>query len=118
MIKFEKVKRFADAELALPTRATAKSAGYDFSVAETTVIPSYQKQIDNIIKKAEKENKNIEDLSLKEIAELTKGCRPTLVPTGIKCQLEEGTYLELAIRSSSPLKYWLVLANSVGRLLF
>ena len=32
----------------------------------------------------------------------------------MKCRLDKGTYLELAIRSSSPLKYWLILANSVG----
>lgn len=40
--------------------------------------------------------------------------RPTLVPTGMKCKLDPGTYLELSVRSSSPLKYWLILANGVG----
>jgi dUTP pyrophosphatase len=40
--------------------------------------------------------------------------KPTLVPTGVKCKLEPGTYLELSVRSSSPLKYWLFLANGVG----
>ena len=37
-----------------------------------------------------------------------------MVSTGVKCQLDPGTYLELSVRSSTPLKYWLVLANGVG----
>ena len=40
--------------------------------------------------------------------------RPTLVPTGIKCEMPEGFYLELSVRSSCPLKHWLILANGVG----
>ena len=50
------------------------------------------------------------------MAALTKTAKakPTLVPTGIKCKLDKGTYLELSVRSSCPLKYWLVLANSIG----
>jgi dUTP pyrophosphatase len=48
--------------------------------------------------------------------EFTKktGYRPTLVSTGMKCKLDPGTYLQLSVRSSSPLKYWLCLANGVG----
>ena len=34
--------------------------------------------------------------------------------TGVKCALEPDTYLELSVRSSTPLKYWLILANGVG----
>lgn len=37
-----------------------------------------------------------------------------MVSTGVKCQLDPGTYLELSVRSSTPLKYWLILANGVG----
>ena len=50
--------------------------------------------------------------------ELTKqsGFRPTLVPTGVKCKIPEGYYLQLSVRSSTPLKTWLVLANSVGNI--
>ena len=50
------------------------------------------------------------------VAKITKktGAKPTLVPTGIKCKLDPDTYLELSVRSSSPLKYWLILANGVG----
>ena len=32
----------------------------------------------------------------------------------MKCQLDSNTYLELSVRSSCPLKYWLIMANSVG----
>ena len=32
----------------------------------------------------------------------------------MKCQLDSGYYLELSMRSSSPLKYLLVMANGVG----
>jgi dUTP pyrophosphatase len=50
------------------------------------------------------------------MANLTKAAnaRTTVVPTGIKAQLDEGTYLELTVRSSCPMKYWLILANGVG----
>ena len=40
--------------------------------------------------------------------------KPTLVSTGMKCKLDPGTFLQLSVRSSSPLKYWLMLANGVG----
>ena len=50
------------------------------------------------------------------MAKFTKetGFRPTLVSTGMKCKLDPGTWLQLSVRSSSSLKYWLVLGNSVG----
>jgi dUTPase len=50
------------------------------------------------------------------MAAITKAtkAKPTLVPTGMKCKLEPDTYLELSVRSSCPLKHWLILANSVG----
>lgn len=116
MARFEIVKRFKDTNLELPKRATSNSAGYDFKVAETTIIPAYRKHTDRIVNNLHR----MEDInaasaySLDDIAKLTKEARPTLVPTGIKCKLDKGTYLELAIRSSSPLKYWLILANSIG----
>ena len=40
--------------------------------------------------------------------------RPTLVPTGVKCKLDEDKVLQTYIRSSSALKHGLQLANSVG----
>ena len=55
-------------------------------------------------------------MNLADIAAFTKEykVKPTLVPTGIKCQLANDCYLELSVRSSTPLKHWLILANGVG----
>ena len=126
MAKFEKVKRFADQDITLPQRKTKYSAGYDFEVAEDIIVPSYlilYKQLEteafkdvefmDIFFDPSKLNKIY---TLDEIANLTKltKAKPTLVPTGVKCKLEPNTYLELSVRSSCPLKYWLILANSVG----
>lgn len=111
---FEKVKRFSDTDLPLPVRGTRDSAGYDLAAAEDIIIPSYVKMIDTL---------NHEDImnyhipvNLAEAANMTKlyGFKPTLVPTGVKCHMPEGYYLELSVRSSTPLKYWLLLANGVG----
>ena len=112
MIKFEKVSRFADVDIQLPERKTADSAGYDFVVAEDTIVPSIGRHFNSLLAYADP----IDAKSLEEIEKLTKetAARPTLVPTGIKCHLGLGQYLELSVRSSCPLKYWLVLANGVG----
>ena len=37
-----------------------------------------------------------------------------LVPTGVKAQIDEGYWLQLAIRSSTPRKLGLILANGIG----
>lgn len=120
MAKFEKVKRFEDKDIQLPKRGTAASAGYDFYVAEDIVIPSlyannerfFHFQIGYALDfQTMKETLNLSDAE-KFYKEL--GFRPTLVPTGVKCKLDEGTYLELSVRSSTPLKYLLILANGVG----
>jgi dUTP pyrophosphatase len=122
MAKFEKVSRFAEVDINLPQRKTAESAGYDMEVAEDIIIPSYHNLMD-VTKSILSpymlfDDGNIQSrvLSLNDIAEVTKllNAKPTLVPTGMKCKLEPGTYLELSVRSSCPLKYWLILANSVG----
>lgn len=114
MVKFELISKFADSGLPIPERKTKDSAGYDFTVAEDTVIPSYIK-----LMKSMKKDVAIDEslpLCLSDMASITKGLgiKPTLVPTGVKCQLNPGTYLELSVRSSCPLKYWLVMANGVG----
>lgn len=119
---FEKVSRFADVDLPLPTRATANSAGYDFVVAEDTVIPPYDflrtKIQDNLFEKNRHEDFYgfINPLTLDEIASMTKELKTkvTLVSTGMKCKLEPNQYLELSARSSLPLKHWLVVANGIG----
>lgn len=114
MAKFEKISKYESADLAMPVRKTAQSAGYDMAAAEDIVIPS----VFNLMEEA-KANlliENDEFLTLETMAKLTKtfGIKPTLVPTGMKCKLNPGTYLQLSVRSSSPLKYWIMLANSVG----
>ena len=113
MIKFEKVSRLADTDFNLPVRKTANSAGYDFEVAEDICIPTHTHQLLDMAKFSPQP---IEAYTLEEMAALTKRtkAKPTLVSTGVKCYLEEGYYLELSVRSSTPLKYWLILANGVG----
>ena len=111
MIKFEKVSKYANADFAMPIHKTAASAGYDFVVAKDTLVPSYHKQMDKLTQQF------IQDpLTLKEMKNLCKACgaKPTLVSTGVKCYLEPDTYLELSVRSSTPLNSWLILANSKG----
>lgn len=44
----------------------------------------------------------------------SKFLKPVLVPTGIKAYMGEDEFLQLANRSSNPLKRFLVLANGVG----
>lgn len=134
MAHFEKVSRFDGEAIAMPVRKTASSAGYDFVVAEDTIIPSYDNcliamNIEGGIDPAfdlgdvfdaffgEKKTETKHHIyTLDEVAAITKKtkAKPTLVSTGMKCKLDPGTYLELSVRSSSPLKYWLVLANGVG----
>lgn len=113
-MKFEIVSKYADAGLSLPIRKTKASAGYDFQVAEDTVIPSYGQEYNRVCNNYYSNCKN--PVSLTRINEITKDekFRPTLVPTGIKCKMPEDMYLELSVRSSCPLKHWLILANGVG----
>lgn len=81
---FEVAKGYEDKNINLPVRKTKYSAGYDVEAAEDIVIPMF-----------------------------TPGCKPTLIPTGLKayCQPDE-CYL-LLNRSSGPKKGFLM-ANSVG----
>ena len=113
MAKFEIVSKYSGNGLSLPTRETGQSAGYDFCVAEDIIVPSFFNIPNEILKKEEFIKSKY---TLDEIGALYKEnkYKPTLVPTGIKCQLDPGYYLELSVRSSTPLKYWLILANGVG----
>ena len=114
MAIFEKVSKYADADIAMPIRKTAQSAGYDMVAAEDYIIPSLWLMTMEAagVWPVEPDEFVTTDL----MAKFTKqtGFKPTLVSTGMKCKLDPGTYLELSVRSSCPLKYWLVLANSVG----
>ena len=115
-MKFEVISKYTDAGLNLPVRKTKASAGYDFQVAEDTLIPSYFKLVDKIMNATHETCHTAGSFTLSEMAQLTKDFRakPTLVPTGIKCEVPEDMYLELSVRSSCPLKHWLILANGVG----
>lgn len=114
MAKFEKVSRYADKEIVMPIRKTSQSAGYDLVAAEDYIIPS----VFQLAGEAEGlwQVSDEEYVTLEQMAEFTKATkyRPTLVSTGMKCKLDPGTFLQLSVRSSSPLKYWLMLANGVG----
>ena len=114
MNKFEVVSAYADKEINIPTRATHAAAGYDFEVAEDIVVPSAKKLWDEVLYYITGPQYVV--MNLADIAAFTKEykVKPTLVPTGIKCQLEKDCYLELSVRSSTPLKHWLILANGVG----
>lgn len=117
IVSFEKITKYADDQsVRLPERATAHSAGYDFCAAEDTIIPSYSTLMEKL-----SFNDGLTDRcpwdeprTLEETAEFTKGFRPTLIPTGIKCNLCDDEFLELSVRSSGPLKHWIILANGVG----
>lgn len=115
MAQFEKVTKYIDdADLKMPERKTGQSAGYDMVAANDYVIPSIWPMFEEAKKLFEIEDD--EFVTMPMMADFTKrtGIKPTLVSTGMKCKLEPGTFLQLSVRSSSPLKYWIMLANGVG----
>ena len=81
---FEVVKGYEAKGINLPVRKTAHSAGYDVEAAEDITIPMF-----------------------------TPGCKPTLIPTGLKAYCQEDECYLLLNRSSGPKKGFLM-ANSVG----
>lgn len=93
MRKFAVAKGYEDKGVNLPKRATKNAAGYDFEAAENILVPSVWKQV---ISRATKEE-----------------FKPTMVPTGIKAQMEEDEGLFMFNRSGNP-KLGLILANGVG----
>ena len=112
MFAFKKISKYANVEIPEPVRKTGASAGYDMVAAEDITIPSYWSVMDNI-------KANVFDWqdckTLDQMAAITKEYgKPTLIPTGYKAYMDKNYYLQLSIRSSSPLKYWLILANGVG----
>lgn len=110
---FEVVKKYKNSNINIPTMATNGSAGFDLEAAETVIIKPYIEILRDL---REKYDKDESPVSLEELKNKIKDKenKPTLVSTGLKCYLEDGYYLELSVRSSTPLKYWLVMANSVG----
>ena len=112
MAKFEPVLRFKNQDINLPKRATANSAGYDLYVAEDTLVPSLLAKYWN--KWPVPNDVNVQYLEETAIKIKEYNIKPVLVSTGVKCKLDPGTYLEISVRSSTPLKYLLILANGVG----
>ena len=115
LIKFEKVKRFENTDIQMPKRGTKYSAGYDMYVAENIIIPPLETHTMNLLKNSvQVSDDNI--ITLEQMEKITKATRakPTLVSTGVKCYMEPNQYLQLAVRSSTPLKYWLIQGNAPG----
>lgn len=115
MAKFETISKYEGHGELIPVRKTEEAAGYDFVVAEDTLIPPYEYLMSEIVSYIGIKNID-EPMTLEDIAKVTKeaNAKVTLVPTGVKCELDPGTYLELSVRSSCPLKHWLIMGNSVG----
>ena len=114
---FEKVSKFKNQDFEMPKRKTSGSAGYDFVVVEDTIIPPYNQLMTNLDYAIYKDSDNCKSYyDLDEISKLTKktGAKPTLVSTGVKAYMPSDIYLELSVRSSCPLKYWIIMANGVG----
>lgn len=110
MARFEIVSKFENDNLALPVRATKKSAGYDLQAARDTLIPPYAEIMKSLCAV------EAYPRTLDQMAQLTKAmaAKPTLVTTGMKVQLADNEYLEITARSSLPLKHWLIVANAEG----
>lgn len=102
---FERVTHYQGKGLELPERATRHAAGYDFKAAEEVVIPT----IWNILF-----NNQANQMKDSLPAENQDFLASTLVPTGIKAYMQEDEYLQLANRSSNPMKNQLAMPNGVG----
>ena len=127
---FEKISKYADDELVIvPSRKTAQSAGYDFCAAEDTIIPPFVEMMEDAMiadmedRKVKEHYADVKEFIEKEypytldrIAAISKkfDAKVALVPTGVKCKIPDGYFLQLSVRSSLPLKHWLILGNGVG----
>lgn len=116
MIKFEKVTKFKEVDFPMPKRATESAAGYDMACAKDIIIPSYLSLIGAMSLAVSMEEADKGAFTIEQMSQLTKetGMKPTLVPLGVKCYLPKDKFLGLYVRSSCPLKNWLIMANSVG----
>ena len=114
MAHFEPITKYAAAGLPIPKRKTRLSAGYDFVVAEDTLVEPWIFHMEKL--QPIRQEMTTDPKTLDDVAKITKAtkAKPTLVPTGMKCFLADNQYLELSVRSSCPLKHWLMLANGVG----
>lgn len=121
--KFELVEQYKElGSDFIPTRGTQASAGYDFKCAEDTVVPSLFRILyecgcnETFVNQATTLIGDKEGMSLEDTKTFLKsfGCRPTLVPTGVKAKMPQDEYLGLKARSSTPLNYLLIVANGEG----
>lgn len=113
---FEIITSYQKKEIHLPKRSTKHAAGYDFEAAEDVILPSFWKMLFkhcavNLKQWIYTTDREIIEEELKREQNLLK---PILVPTGIKAYMQEDEYLQLANRSSNPLKHFLILPNGVG----
>ena len=79
--RFAVVTAYSDDGIAIPSRQTRNSAGYDLAAAVDCICPPGE---------------------------------ITLIPTGLKVYMPADEFLAIALRSSLPRKYGLVLANGLG----
>lgn len=121
MPRFDIVTRCKDdADLLMPCKSTMGSVGYDLKCAEDIIVPSTLK---HFLKEAHltggvtRETPQLVDLG-KLLVQMENSygqrIRPTLVPTGLKVYCEPNEYFAVKSRSSYPLKYMLLVANSEG----
>lgn len=102
---FEIISKYEDQGIELPERATRHAAGYDFKAAEDVIIPTVWNVLFN-----QQTGQVTDSLPVEDKAFLVS----TLVPTGIKAYMQEDEYLQLANRSSNPIKNQLSMPNGVG----
>ena len=105
---FEIVTAYQEKGINMPIRATHHAAGYDFEAAEDCLVPSIWK----VLLKNKQMLDDKKEFSLPE--ENRKYLKSTLVPTGIKAYMGEDEFLQLANRSSNPIKNQLLLPNGIG----
>lgn len=113
--KFEIVTKY-EGKIELPIRATKYSAGYDIAAAENKVIQPWHVCINGLMAFKDTYKKDQDIFSLGDVGTIVKstGITPVLISTGLKCKLAEDEYLTIVSRSSTPMKYWLIVPNSIG----
>ena len=84
MIKFEKVSAFKDVDFNLPMRKTAQSAGYDFEVAQDTIVPPFEAMYNKLCDHMVSSNEENTPITLEDIAKEQNRSFNNLVITILK----------------------------------
>lgn len=118
-IKFEVVTKYKDKGINLPKRSTEFSAGYDIEAAEDTVVPSlyklYKKDFNYDYEVIENTHKYPSMYDINKIKNVVKKLNiRTMVPTGIKVQMEPNMFLQIHPRSGTGANCLLQLANQTA----